>query len=773
MLPGIIVLLSVLFSVMVGLPLAVGISWWQGTPVDWTGWAFGVAGGVALGVALGVTRGVALGVAYGVGALRLPFFLLEFLPTLTCSARKLHPVAWDELAVLPLPRTKRWLKQQLKRDEAAGLNYLGTLARNPFQRGAVQHLLYTYLHQQPLPFEFLAALLTCPALSEFVFAPVARRDWELVPTVRQVLLGELAGRWVDCSSSQLNGLSERIVWLLTWFRRHHRQTPLTRFAGMLYELLDERTVNADDFDLSRYRPIYNAVTDYPYGSKVKRSFEAMVTFLSYSSLSSLRSAVEISQEGGREIGGLEGAKTQSPLQTLNAQIQNLQQVAAEIAVYQDSTSRVNKQAALLCANDILDGLDESLETAIVLPYQTLLRRIIRQWRRLISEEGGTIGRATETQPVDNPYIAGNPVTGQLFVGREDILTRLEELWCKPGQCESVVIYGHRRMGKSSILKNLGVRFGAKTTVVNFDMQLESHVSSTAQLLYDLAIALYDHLPEFQQQAIAEPTEADFASNPTTTLRRFLTKLDKIRQDWRFIITIDEFETIERKIQEGKLEVALLEFLRGLIYQFQWFILALAGLHTLEEMRRDYWNPLFGTVTAIPISFLTPKAANRLITEPSPDFDIDYERDALDRIIDLTHRQPYLMQLIGRELVTHFNRQTFEEGREGERRFTLSDVEAVVNAPEFYQEGNAYFQGVWKQAEKSQPKGQLAILQQLAQARQPLSIAELVEMTALNCEQVAGATVTLERHDVIAQQDGHYDYNVELMRRWVKAVVNNE
>jgi hypothetical protein len=182
------------------------------------------------------------------------------------------------------------------------------------------------------------------------------------------------------------------------------------------------------------------------------------------------------------------------------------------------------------------------------------------------------------------------------------------------------------------------------------------------------------------------------------------------------------------------------------------------------MRHDYWNPLFGSVTAIRVSFLTPKAAERLVAQPSPDFDIDYERDAIDRIITLTNRQPYLMQLIGRELVTRFNRQTFEEGREGDRRFTLADVEAVVNVPEFYQEGNAYFQGVWEQAETSQPEGQLAILRQLAHQR--LTVAELVEKTALSPEQVAGAIKTLEHHDVIAQDDGRYDYTVELMRRWV-------
>ena len=57
----------------------------------------------------------------------------------------------------------------------------------------------------------------------------------------------------------------------------------------------------------------------------------------------------------------------------------------------------------------------------------------------------------------NPYVAGNPVIGELFVGREDIFRRLEELWAGSEQKPSIVLYGHRRMGKSSILHNLGAR----------------------------------------------------------------------------------------------------------------------------------------------------------------------------------------------------------------------------------------------------------------------------------------------------------------------------
>ncbi|MFN7657862.1 MAG: AAA family ATPase, partial [Dolichospermum sp.] len=43
--------------------------------------------------------------------------------------------------------------------------------------------------------------------------------------------------------------------------------------------------------------------------------------------------------------------------------------------------------------------------------------------------------------------------GNLFIGREDIIRQLEELWLRSYQLQSVVIYGHRRMGKTSILRN--------------------------------------------------------------------------------------------------------------------------------------------------------------------------------------------------------------------------------------------------------------------------------------------------------------------------------
>jgi hypothetical protein len=179
-----------------------------------------------------------------------------------------------------------------------------------------------------------------------------------------------------------------------------------------------------------------------------------------------------------------------------------------------------------------------------------------------------------------------------------------------------------------------------------------------------------------------------------------------------------------------------------------------------------WAQMFGSVTAIPTSFLSHEAASRLITQPTPDFSLDYDHDAVEQIIALTYGQPYLAQLVGLGLVTRFNRQTFEEGVERERRFTLADVEAVINAPEFFRDGNAYFTGIWVQAAKSEPAGQTAVLGALSQSAAGMSIEEIARHAQLPSENAQQALETLRRHDVVLQENGCWKFTVELMRRWV-------
>jgi len=392
---------------------------------------------------------------------------------------------------------------------------------------------------------------------------------------------------------------------------------------------------------------------------------------------------------------------------------------------------------------------------------------------LASDEQGELARIPVRRRVANPYVAGNPVTDQRFVGREDILQLLEEIWQREKQCDSVVLFGHRRMGKTSILQNLGVLFsqqavGDRTVIVDFNMQRIGRVENTGKLLFYLAEKMYNAWVECTQTDIGELNQEEFINDPYIAFDRFLQRLDRVVDGARFIVTVDEFELIEKQINESRIEPELLANWRGTFQTYPWFIMAFAGLHNLEEMRSDYWNPLYSGVRAIRVSFLRREAAQRLITQPTPDFPLDYDSDAVEQIILLTNGQPYLVQLICDNLVNRFNRQTFNQGITRDSRFTVEDVEAVINSQEFYQDGSAYFEGVWKQAKDSPPDGQLEILKALIDTN--LSSTELAERTGLSIDRVREALETLKRHDVIidrGDEEKIYTYTVELMRRWVK------
>ncbi|ASC72602.1 hypothetical protein XM38_035600 [Halomicronema hongdechloris C2206] len=187
---------------------------------------------------------------------------------------------------------------------------------------------------------------------------------------------------------------------------------------------------------------------------------------------------------------------------------------------------------------------------------------------------------------------------------------------------------------------------------------------------------------------------------------------------------------------------------------------------MGKKTRDYWNPLFGSIKPRKVSFLTPPATRRLLTQPCLDFPLDYTQDTLDEIVRLTAGQPYLVQLIGQNLVAQFNHQVFEAGQDPNRPIAMADLQAVIQSPEFFQDGGAYFTGIWRQAEDSSLAGQPEILFQLCQ--RDLSVSELVEATGLAHQQVEAALATLISHDVIhATAAGRYAFTVELMRRWVQ------
>ena len=682
------------------------------------------------------------------GFLRLPFYFIEIFGCF--HSRRLgstHPILWDEFNILPLPWSSKYLLSKLKLDGSRGLSEISQIISNPFKSWVIQRTAWSYLESSRSPIETIYSWATANELERYAQAPIHSHDWEQNISCRKMLFCIIGDFPSDCK-----GKHESFAFNTTSILRKKAPDILRGLMTLFFRIdLFER------FEIELDSP-ESELDVYPYGSEVRKSLHAIFNYLEFHNIEDISTAPEYSSW----IKTTDQFLRPKIIDTL----QNLRTVSQEIHRSIIATSRTNRLSAIALANDRLDQLQTYITEEVPngYPEHKLLLRITRQWQKIITQAGGTAARQQLLTPVSNPYVAGNPVTGKLFVGRDDILTRIEELWTQPDQISSIVLYGHRRMGKTSILRNLPGRFGPHTHIIDFNLQRVGMIDQLADLIYRLAIELHDALPATIQTHIPEPTEDQYYNthNPTTQLDRLLKQIQTHRQNDRFILAIDEFEILEDLITQGKIEPTIIAYLRALIQTYPWFILIFAGLHTLQEMTENYWNPLFGSVTRIPVSTLTTAAARELITNPTDDFPLDYDQDAIDRIIQLSGGQPYLTQLLCQSLITRFNRIRFEERHEIEPRFTLQDVETIIANPNFYRDGNAYFSAIWDQAQETHAPAQHAILRLLAP--HPLTLTDLTQ--AIPQPLLFPALQTLISHDVITEEHDRYTYRIELLRTWV-------
>lgn len=424
----------------------------------------------------------------------------------------------------------------------------------------------------------------------------------------------------------------------------------------------------------------------------------------------------------------------------------------------------------------------------------------------MAEEFATLVYAAVTavihEPVPNPFVVGNPVSGTLFVGRSEIFARIQELWGNDAtyNVNSIVLFGHRRMGKTSILQNLHHFIDTHTLVATLTMQRAGRLNNTGELLSYLALAIFDALDDAGFHTLSEPELARYEQNGYSAFNRFLRdarkclirphailsrqentdSLDSItdhtispksvsnKQIKRLVLTIDEFELIEKAIADGHVDPEFLDFLRGAIHSEPWLIIALAGLHTLEEMTADYWNPLFASVTPIRVSFFNRTATSNLFANLGDDFPLKFTNAVVDKIFELAQGQPYLTQLIAYSLVREYNQTRFVFGEFRSPDFSAEDVVQVTKSTDFYDQGSYYFNGVWVQAEKSAPYGQVNILTLLAKNDKPLTLKDLTIQSNFDVATIHDCLKTLIQHDVVKRlKDGRFDFHVPLMRQWIQ------
>jgi hypothetical protein len=268
----------------------------------------------------------------------------------------------------------------------------------------------------------------------------------------------------------------------------------------------------------------------------------------------------------------------------------------------------------------------------------------------------------------------------------------------------------------------------------------------------------------EQQGLEAPLpgKQDFEESPEFFFRsRFIRSLHPLLGQRNLLLLFDEFEELQRRIEDGKLNPGIFQFLRNLMQHEDRLDFVFAGTHRLEELGSDYWSVLFNTAIYKRVTFLAPSEMRRLIVEPVSNDSIEYDPIAVEAVTAFTAGHPYFAQILLHELIVFHN--------ETQRTYmTAADVEQTVER--VLERGEAHFKYLWTESAPEEQK----VMRMLAE-----SLVGKAEINALDLQKFCEACGTtfgdpevealtrLAGRDIVTRSGKLYRFTVPLVERWVR------
>ena len=231
-------------------------------------------------------------------------------------------------------------------------------------------------------------------------------------------------------------------------------------------------------------------------------------------------------------------------------------------------------------------------------------------------------------------------------------------------CPGILLYGRRRMGKSTVLKNLTAEFlDASVIPVTISLQNPNTFTSLEYLLNmiceSIQLQLKPHAPASNASNLAE-------------LMDFLTTCNDALGDMkkRLMLAFDEYENFDRKIGEGIFPEDLLATIRESIQTHRNITWIFTGSHEIQRLRHAPWTSYLIGVRTVEVQPFTIKEAKLLLTDPlrhspllrdhpesKPRFGSEFwGENGIEQVYDESAGWPYFTQLIAETVVDLFNNE---------------------------------------------------------------------------------------------------------------------
>jgi tetratricopeptide (TPR) repeat protein/photosystem II stability/assembly factor-like uncharacterized protein len=356
----------------------------------------------------------------------------------------------------------------------------------------------------------------------------------------------------------------------------------------------------------------------------------------------------------------------------------------------------------------------------------------------------------------NPYIAGAPVTEtSMFFGRDDVFDWIKRSLTGQFIDHILVVHGQRRVGKTSVLKQLQHRLPERYIPVFFDLQGRTH-TTLDRFLWWLAREIERVLLQDRGIAISRPEREAFIDDPDFLETQFLPQLHDHIPDCNLLLTFDEFDTLEEEAVKEELARPLIDHLRRLMGKEGLnFIFSIGSSgRKLENMQASY-TEFFKAALYKKISFLEKEDAFTLITRPVEGV-LEYDRGAVKRIYEVASGHPYFTQLVCHELFSHCQKTS-------QRKVEKADVEAVLD--DVVERGTVNLKFVWDEASDLE-KWSLAALAHMEKDYSAKDLDGFLQKQRVrfNQQELQLALLHLREKDVLTDENRFVIY---LLQRWLQ------
>jgi hypothetical protein len=244
------------------------------------------------------------------------------------------------------------------------------------------------------------------------------------------------------------------------------------------------------------------------------------------------------------------------------------------------------------------------------PLASEFRKAADAWLKRAQAQLEHIKTITGREPWPQVFCAGVAVnrSEEAFVLRMGVIDQVVHQVNLATGRSGLLIYGRRRMGKSTLVRNLDAFVPPNVRIASVSMQNPNLFSSTAYFVrlidQELRAALNDEATALKSDDLGGLFERLSSANSWLE-----------NGGLRLILAIDEFENIDAKIGEGVFSRDLLATIRGSIESHRRLIWVFAGSHRVTMLKNAEWPSYLISVQTIEIPPFTEAETRLLLTDP--------------------------------------------------------------------------------------------------------------------------------------------------------------